>query len=112
MASFPLPAWEVHLMEEEEVGLAWGPLPASQLSSHPLDNCSLDSDLEEGESQGLPVWSNHVGDPILKSNMTRRVDFALFMVEAIGNRALIHKAPAIVGSQTPSALEHNRTTKA
>ena len=33
------------------------------------------SDLEEGESQGLPVWSRHVGDPILKSNVTRRVDF-------------------------------------
>ena len=29
------------------------------------------SDLEEGESQGLPVWSRHVGDPILESNMTR-----------------------------------------
>ena len=27
------------------------------------------SDLEEGESQGLPVWSRHVGDPILESNM-------------------------------------------
>src|SRR5512135_3347028 len=26
------------------------------------------SDLEEGESQGLPVWSRHVGDPILESN--------------------------------------------
>jgi hypothetical protein len=38
------------------------------------------SELEEGESQGLPVWSRHVGDPILKSNLTRRVDFALFMV--------------------------------
>ena len=37
------------------------------------------SDLEEGESQGLPVWSRHVGDPILESNITRRVDFALFM---------------------------------
>ncbi|MCA9317909.1 MAG: NAD(P)H-binding protein, partial [Planctomycetes bacterium] len=35
------------------------------------------SDLEEGESQGLPVWSCHVGDPILESNLTRRVDFAL-----------------------------------
>src|SRR5207245_1997920 len=31
------------------------------------------SDLEEGESQGLPVWSQHVGDPILESNITRRV---------------------------------------
>jgi hypothetical protein len=31
------------------------------------------SDLEEGESQGLPVWSRHVGDPILASNLTRRL---------------------------------------
>ena len=64
------------------------------------------SDLEEGESQGLPVWSEHVGDPILESNLTRRVDFALFMVEALENDALIHKAPAIVGCRTPSALAH------
>jgi hypothetical protein len=35
----------------------------------------------------LPVWSRHVGDPVLKSNLTRRVDFALFMVEALTNRA-------------------------
>jgi hypothetical protein len=62
------------------------------------------SDLEEGESQGLPVWSRHVGDPILASNMTRRVDYALFMVEALKNDALIHEAPAIVGCRTPSAL--------
>ena len=64
------------------------------------------SDLEEGESQGLPVWSEHVGDPILESNMTRRVDYALFMVAALENDELIHKAPAIVGCQTPSALAH------
>lgn len=62
------------------------------------------SDLEEGESQGLPVWARHVGDPILESNLTRRVDFALFMVEALENNELIHQAPAIVGCQTPSAL--------
>ena len=62
------------------------------------------SDLEEGESQGLPVWSRHVGDPILESNITRRVDFALFMVAALENDELIHEAPAIVGCQTPSAL--------
>ncbi|NMM38989.1 MAG: NAD(P)H-binding protein [Glaciimonas sp.] len=62
------------------------------------------SDLEEGESQGLPVWSRHVGDPILKSNITRRVDFGLFMVAALENDALIHEAPAIVSCQTPSAL--------
>jgi NAD(P)H-binding len=64
------------------------------------------SDLEEGPSQGLPVWSRHVGDPILKSNLTRRVDFALFMVEALTNDDLVHEAPAIVGRQTPSALAH------
>jgi hypothetical protein len=64
------------------------------------------SDLEEGESQGLPVWSRHVGDPILESNLTRRVDFAQFMVEALRNDELIHEAPAIVGRQTPSALAH------
>jgi hypothetical protein len=64
------------------------------------------SDLEEGESQGLPVWSRHVGDPILESNLTRRVDFALFMVEALENDQLVHEAPAIVGCQTPSALAH------
>jgi len=62
------------------------------------------SNLEEGESQGLPVWSHHVGDPILTSNITRRVDFALFMVEALKNDALIHEAPAIVSCLAPSAL--------
>jgi hypothetical protein len=67
------------------------------------------SDLEEGASQGLPVWSRHVGDPILKSNITRRTDFALFMVEALANDELIHEAPAIVGCQTPSALAYATT---
>lgn len=62
------------------------------------------SDLEEGESQGLPLWSRHVGDPILASNLTRRVDFALFMVDALENDELIHEAPAIVGCRTSSAL--------
>ena len=64
------------------------------------------SDLEEGESQGLPVWSRHVGDPILESNITRRVDFALFMVDALENDTLVHEAPAIVSRQSPSALAH------
>jgi hypothetical protein len=41
------------------------------------------SDLEEGESQGLPVWSRHVGDPILESNRTRRIDFALFIIATL-----------------------------
>lgn len=64
------------------------------------------SDLEEGPSQGLPVWSRHVGDAILASNRTRRIDFALFLVAAIEDDALVHEAPAIVGCQTPSALAH------
>jgi len=64
------------------------------------------SDLEEGESQGLPVWSRHVGDPSLQSNMTRRVDYAQFMVEALTNDTLIHEAPAIVSCRTPSALAY------
>jgi NAD(P)-dependent dehydrogenase (short-subunit alcohol dehydrogenase family) len=68
------------------------------------------SDLEEGPSQGLPVWSRHVGDPILESNLTRRIDFALFMVEALTDDELIHEAPAIVGRQTPSALAQAAAT--
>ena len=63
------------------------------------------SDLEEGESQGLPIWRQHVGDPALASNLTRRIDFALFMVDALTNDELIQQAPAIVGCQSPSALK-------
>lgn len=62
------------------------------------------SDLEEGPSEGLPVWSRHVGDPILASNLTRRIDFALFMVHALTDDTLIREAPAIVSSQSASAL--------
>lgn len=61
------------------------------------------SDLEEGDSQGLPVWSRHVGDAILAGNLTRRIDFALFMVEALVDDTLVREAPAIVGRQTPAA---------
>lgn len=64
------------------------------------------SDLEEGESEGLPVWSRHVGDAVLASNRTRRVDFALFMVEALGDDALMHEAPAIVSRASESARAH------
>jgi hypothetical protein len=68
------------------------------------------SDLEEGESEGLPVWSRHVGDPVLESNITRRVDFALFMVTALENNELIREAPAIVSRKSPSALAHRKPT--
>jgi NAD(P)-dependent dehydrogenase (short-subunit alcohol dehydrogenase family) len=64
------------------------------------------SSLEEGDSQGLPVWSRHVGDPVLESDITRRVDFALFMVEALDNDGLVHEAPAIVSRESASALAH------
>jgi NAD(P)-dependent dehydrogenase (short-subunit alcohol dehydrogenase family) len=64
------------------------------------------SDLEEGESEGLPVWSRHVGDPILASNRTRRIDFALFMVHALEDEALVREAPAIVSCATESARAH------
>lgn len=66
------------------------------------------SDLEEGESQGLPIWREHVGDPALASNRTRRVDYALFMVEALTDDTLVRKAPAITGAQTASARVHAR----
>ncbi|MEJ2411977.1 MAG: NAD(P)H-binding protein [Anaerolineales bacterium] len=68
------------------------------------------SDLEEGPSQGLPVYSLHVGDPILESNLTRRIDFALFMVEALTNDTLIQEAPAINGCLTPSAQAYSGQT--
>jgi NAD(P)-dependent dehydrogenase (short-subunit alcohol dehydrogenase family) len=64
------------------------------------------SSLEEGPSQGLPVWARHVGDPILASDLTRRTDFALFMVAAVEDDSLIQEAPAIVGRETPSARAH------
>jgi hypothetical protein len=64
------------------------------------------SDLAEGESEGLPVWSRHVEDSVLKSNLTRRIDFALFMVAALEDEKLVKEAPAIVGCKTPSALKY------
>jgi len=70
------------------------------------------SDLEEGESQGLPVWSSYVGAPILASNLTRRVDFALFMVDAIRNDELVRQAPAIVGCRSESALANAEKSRA
>ena len=64
------------------------------------------SDLEEGPSEGLPVWSRHVGDPVLASNLVRRTDFALFMVAALTDPGLIREAPAIVGCRSASAIAH------
>jgi hypothetical protein len=69
------------------------------------------SDLEEGPSEGLPLWSRHVGDPLLQSNRTRRIDFALFMVEALTDDSLVHEAPAIVGRNTASAIKYGGTVQ-
>lgn len=52
-------------------------------------------DLEEGESEGLPIWAERAHDPRLAAGLTRRIDFALFMVHALTNEMLIQKAPAI-----------------
>ena len=65
-------------------------------------------DLDEGPSEGLPVWSEHVGDPILASGRVRRSDYALFMVDAISNDALIQKAPAIVGCKAESVRKDQK----
>ena len=78
-------------------------MPAGVRQRHALD-VGRGSDLEKGESQGLPAWSRHVGYPILERNMTRRVDFVLFMMGALKNDELIHETAAIVGCQTPWAL--------
>lgn len=65
-------------------------------------------DLEEGPSEGLPVWSEHVGDPVLASNLVRRTDFALFMVDALERDELVQQAPAIVGCRSASAVAHQQ----
>lgn len=64
------------------------------------------SDLEEGPSEGLPVWSRHAGDRVLASNLTRRIDFALFMVHALTDDDLLQESAAIVGCASESAREY------
>lgn len=70
------------------------------------------SDLEDGKSEGLPVWARHTGDPVLASNRTRRTDFALFMVHALTDDTLIREAPAIVSRASESARHHRRVRTA
>mmetsp|Transcript_8046 Transcript_8046/g.22168 ORF Transcript_8046/g.22168 Transcript_8046/m.22168 type:complete len:234 (+) Transcript_8046:61-762(+) len=64
------------------------------------------SGLEEGPSEGLPVWSTHAHDKCLQSDLMRRTDFALFMVHAVEDESLIGKAPALVGCKSDSALAY------
>lgn len=57
------------------------------------------SDIEEGPAATeLPIWREHVGDPALAKNLTRRVDFARFMLAAVDDETLVQQAPAIVGA--------------
>lgn len=55
------------------------------------------SNLEEGPSEGLPVWSHQTQDAVLARNLTRRTDFALFMVHALTDDTLVQVTPAISG---------------
>lgn len=68
-------------------------------------------DLEEGPTEGLPLWAPHVGDPVLRANRVRRTDFALFMVHALTDPALVRQAPAIV-SRAAAARTLPRTATA
>ncbi len=61
------------------------------------------SDLREGPSEGLPVWARHVGDPVLRRNLTHRVDYARFMVHALTDPELVREAPAISGREVAAA---------
>ncbi|MGO2112912.1 MAG: NAD(P)-dependent oxidoreductase, partial [Pseudoclavibacter sp.] len=64
------------------------------------------STLEEGAPQGPPAWAEHVGHPMLASDRMRRIDYATFMVDALGDDELVRKAPALVGRLAPSAVAH------
>ena len=64
------------------------------------------SDLEEGEGQGLPVWSRHVGDSILASNGHAAWTTPCSWSPRSKDDSLIHEAPAIVGCRTASALAY------
>ena len=80
-------------------------MPAGVRQQHAVDRRARERP-RGGESQRLPVWSQHVGDPILESHFTRRVDFALFMVAALTNDEVVHEVPAIVGCNALSGLAH------
>jgi putative NAD(P)-binding protein len=51
-------------------------------------------------------WTVVRGSDLEEGDLTRRIDFALYMVDALENEDLVREAPAIVGCQTPSALAH------
>ena len=53
-----------------------------------------------------PDYFSEVLSANMRSNLTRRIDFALFMVAALTDDEIIQEAPAIVGCRSPSALAH------
>ncbi|MBM7423641.1 NAD(P)H-binding protein [Spongiibacter marinus] len=57
-----------------------------------------------GTAQAVLDYAEPAGDPILASNKTRRVDFAGFMVAALRDDSLLHKAPAIVSCRAQSVI--------
>ena len=69
--------------------------PTSTTRSRPPGGCSpatpggpscAAATSKRARARACPSGAEHVGDPILESNRTRRVDFALFMVEALDRR--------------------------
>ena len=70
------------------------------------------ADLEDGPSEGMPIWAPHVGDPRLRSNRLRRTDFALFMVRALTSPAFVRDAPAIVGRGSVSVAAYGAQSPA
>ena len=68
------------------------------------------SDLEEGESQGLPSLEPARGRPHPRRATSRVASISpSSWSRRSTNDELIHEAPAIVGCQTPSALAHAPT---
>ncbi|SBS34733.1 hypothetical protein MAQ5080_02958 [Marinomonas aquimarina] len=55
------------------------------------------SDLEEGESEGMPNSAEYVGAPCIAHNRLRRVDFAKFLLHAVDQAHWVQRAPAIAG---------------
>ena len=62
--------------------------------------------LEEGESEGIPVYADHMQEPVLNSGKLRRVDYCKFLVECLRAPSLIHQAPIVVSCASDSAKEH------
>jgi len=68
--------------------------------------------LIEGESDGMPVWADHAHDPLMASDALKRVDYALFMVEALTDDRFIQQAPALNGRGLAPATAHAGSAKA